>query len=66
MTDEQKATYIQSQSTCAFIEAQAMIAANKEREDKGEAPPYDQNAFRNLLNEYWISHNATLNVFYDL
>ena len=65
MTDEQKVAYVQSQSLCAFIETQAMIVANKEREAKGEALAYDEKAFRELFSAYSINHNEVIGLFYD-
>ena len=56
MTDEQKAAFIQGQAACAMIECQGMLAANKERESRGEALAYNQKSFQNIIDFYCIHH----------
>lgn len=64
MTDEQKAAFVQAQAVCAMIECQGMLAANKEREDRGAALAYDEESFQNLINCYCIHQNDVI-AFYQ-
>ena len=61
MTPEQRAAYIQAQSTCAMIEAMGMQALNMQREQQGYSMAYDDEAFFKLIDKYGIGHNAVLN-----
>lgn len=63
MTDEQRAAFVFSQSTCALIEAMGMVAENKYREHRGETIAYVEDSFDALLNKYGIHHNAVLTTF---
>lgn len=45
MTPEQQAAYLNVQSVLAQIEMQSMIAANQERETKGQAQAYGEQSF---------------------
>jgi hypothetical protein len=60
MDEKAKAAYIISQSACAMIAMQGMVAANKERELKGEVIPYDEKAFMDLMGEYGLHHNTVV------
>ena len=59
-----KVVYIQGQIACALIELEAMKVANQERQDKGQANAYGEEAFIELQNKYVISHNAVLSHLY--
>lgn len=65
MTEEQKVAYIIAQSVCAFIETQAMIAENQNREHRGESLAYTEDAFNALLEKYPIGHNAVMKIIND-
>ena len=60
MTDEQRAAFLISQTTCAMIEAMGMHADNMQRQHQGASMAYDGGAFENLINKYGIGHNAAL------
>jgi len=60
MTPEQQAAYIQSQSTCALIEAFGMIAKNIQDQAVKSPITYGERAFNDLINRYGIHHNAAL------
>lgn len=63
MTPEQQAAYVMGEAMAAFIEAQSMIVANKEREMQGKAYAYGEEAFLALQTKYCIRHNAMLTLF---
>lgn len=65
MTADQKAAFIQSQSTIAFIEAMKMVAENEWREHIGQPPRYDGSDFQRLLDRFEpiIGNNAVINLF---
>jgi hypothetical protein len=58
--DLQNIVYIFGMAVGAMIELQAMIAANKERENKGLAMAYDEAAFTKLQEDYQLYHNSIL------
>ncbi len=60
MTEEQRAAFLISQSVATMVEALGMVAANDNRKNRGEAMAYDEDAFRKLLDESGIHHNAAL------
>lgn len=65
MNYAQAAAYVNSQVACALLEMQGMVAANvaASKNHRGYeyfVPPYDQNAFKALIDQYGISHNAVL------
>jgi hypothetical protein len=64
MTDEQSVAYVQSQATCALIEAMGMQAENANRKYRGEAPAYDEKAFTDLIEKWGIHHNGVLGLFH--
>jgi hypothetical protein len=61
MISEENAAFINSQTACALIEMQGMVAANTLREDQGHTIAYDESAFLKLIEKYGIHHNAVLN-----
>ncbi|MHB8413981.1 MAG: hypothetical protein ACYDB1_01105 [Acidiferrobacteraceae bacterium] len=65
MTDQEKAAYIHSQVACALIEMEAMRAANQYREIQGCTPTYGEEAFRKIIENYPIHHNAVMSLFRD-
>lgn len=65
MTKEQKAAYVYSQTTCALIEMQSQVMANFERQRKGEAIAYNEEAFYDLINKWGIHHNDVISLFHD-
>lgn len=58
--DFQNIVYIFGMAVGAMIEMQAMIAANKERENQGLALAYDETAFTKLQEDYQLYHNSIL------
>ena len=65
MDKAQQAAYVNAMTTAAYIEALSMTAANVEREQRGHAPAYDEEAFLNLITKYGIHHNQILEMFHD-
>lgn len=65
MTEEQKAAYVIGEAVAAFIECQAMIQANKDREAQGYNPAYGEEAFLGLQEKYCICHNSVLSLFHS-
>ena len=65
MNEQQKAAYIFSQSVCALIELEAMKAANKERELRGEMLAYHEEVIMELFSKYSIGHNDVIGYFHD-
>ncbi len=63
MTPEQQVAFVQSQVACLLVELEAMKAANMEREHRGEAIAYGEDAFRELLGRYTVQHNDVLTYF---
>lgn len=63
MTDEQKASFINSQVTCALIKAMGMKTANDLAIDTHAYPPYQEFEFGDLIQEYAIGHNDVINFF---
>jgi len=64
MTPEQKAAYVFAQAVCAIGEIEGMKALNSEREHKGCALAYDEEAFLKVSEKYGIHHNAVLTIFH--
>jgi len=56
----EKLAYVISQSACAYIRAQAMIAENQLREMQGLAPAYGEDDFMALIDDFCIGHNSVL------
>lgn len=63
MTPEQQAAYIMAQAASAMIEAIGMAAENLQRDRRGEAIAYNEQAFTDLILKYGIYHNATIGFF---
>jgi hypothetical protein len=59
-TPEQKAAYLNSQTACALIKMQSMMAENQERESQGKSLAYGEEAFLALIDKYGIHHNAAV------
>jgi hypothetical protein len=55
-----KVAYLNSQITCAMIEAMGMQAENKQREILGQSPAYVENSFMQLLDKYGLHHNSVI------
>jgi hypothetical protein len=67
MTPEQKAAFINAQSVMMYCELQEMIAANKEREQRGHSLAYPEDTFANLYASYnhVLGYNAVVKFFED-
>lgn len=65
MDEISRAAYIISQAVAAYIEAQSMIMANKEREIKVMAFAYDEAAFYDLIDKYGIGTNTVIEYLRD-
>ena len=63
MTPEQKAAFIMAQTAAVQAEIAGMQAENTFREMQGKTIVYDHEAFRRLIDEYGISHNAVVSFF---
>ncbi len=61
-----RVAYVMSQVVCAQIEMEAMKAANRECQNKGEPDAFDQKAFMELLQKYPIGHNAVISFLNNL
>ena len=57
MNAEDERVYVQSQIACAMIEMEAMKAANSQHP---QDQPYEEKAFRDLIDKYGIYHNAVI------
>ena len=60
MNEDQKIIYARGLLLQAEITMQAMIAANKQSEIRGESPAYGETAFTNLIDEFGVHHNALI------
>lgn len=58
MNEEQRLMYVRGMLLNYEIQLHAMITANKEREAKGEALAYGEEAFLKLVN--YVNHNTIL------
>ena len=65
MTPEQKAAYVQGMSVSALADIEAMKIANAERDSRGEAPAYNEEAFAAIPQKYGLYHNALVLWFLD-
>ncbi len=63
MTDEQKAAYVQSQSTCALIEALGMMSQNMQQAVLGESMTFEMFNFDQLILEWDIDPKTVLGIF---
>ena len=63
MTPEQQAAYIMAQTAAVQAEIAGMQAENTFREMQGKTIAYDHEAFRSLIDQYGISHNAVVSFF---
>jgi hypothetical protein len=55
-----KGAYVNSQVTCAMIEALGMQAENERRKFNGESPIYIETDFQILIQKYGIGCNDVL------
>ena len=60
MSEERMIAFVNSQVACAMIEMEAMKASNTNREMRGEAIAYAEEAFIALINKYGIGHNTVI------
>lgn len=65
MTEEQKAAYVNAMAACVMAEALGMMTENLERVQEGEAPAYNQQAFRGPIDQYGVHSNGVLRLFHD-
>ena len=63
LTDDQLAAIVNARVASCLCEMQAMIAANAERESKGLAPVFGEDAFANLPEKHGIDDNSVFTVF---
>uniref|UniRef100_A0A6M3LFE7 Uncharacterized protein n=1 Tax=viral metagenome TaxID=1070528 RepID=A0A6M3LFE7_9ZZZZ len=64
MTEEQDIVYTEGIILQARIELEAMLAANKERERRGEALAYGEDAILAIRDKHGIHHNALVTNIY--
>jgi hypothetical protein len=65
MTPEQSAAFINSQTACALIEMQGMVAMNvtASKNHRGYShfvPPYSQSNFLELIDKYGLGYNTVV------
>lgn len=60
MNNEQRVAFINSQVTCAMIEAMGMQAENRQREIQQESPAFVADDFNRLQIKYGIDHNSVI------
>lgn len=60
MDQNERAAFIQSQAACAVVKALGMMADNQHRLSLGHTIAYDGDAFRELIDEHGIGHNAVV------
>lgn len=58
--DLQNIAYVMTQNTAAQVELNAMMAANQERLQRGEAQAYGEEAVRRIIDIYQLGHTAVL------
>jgi hypothetical protein len=63
MTQEQQAAYVVAMAACVNAEVAAMQAENQQRANRGESVAYTESAFRDLITNYGIHHNAVIGMF---
>lgn len=63
MTSAQAAAYVSAQSAAMLAELEGMKAANREREARGEAMAYGEDAFMALAGRFGVNHNAVIDLF---
>jgi len=56
MDKEQRIAFINSQVTCAMIQAMGMQAENKQREISQDSPAYVMDDFERLITDYDIGN----------
>jgi len=54
------AAFLNSQTTCAMIEAMGMQATNEQKKLMGEYPCYTESDFQSLISKYQIGYNDAL------
>lgn len=59
------AAYVSSQTMCAQIEMQGMIAENSYWEQKGEPIPYRKEDFDKIILKYNIHHNGVVTALWN-
>ena len=64
MTDEQKAAYVIGDAAVLVAELMGMMTANMQRQHRGEAMAYDEQAFQEAVARHSCHHNATLMLFH--
>ena len=56
----QNIAYVMTQNTSAQVELNAMLAANQERERRGESVAYNYETIMEIIDKYQLSHNAVI------
>lgn len=64
MTKIQVAAFVMAQATACQCELQAMLIANKERENQGYAPAYGVDAFLELPERFGLHHNVVVDLMH--
>ena len=60
---DEKTTYILAMAIGGIIEALGMYSENQHRLQRGETIAYGDDAFRDLMEDRGLHHNAILKVF---
>lgn len=55
--------YVIGQCVCLQARIAGMQAENLVAEGRGETPPYGEDAFEKVTNEYSVDHNSVLGLF---
>ncbi len=55
-----QAAYVMAQTAAAYARIEGMKAANAEREQRGHALAYSEDAFNEVANEFGLYHNAVV------
>jgi hypothetical protein len=63
MTDEQRASYIISQSVCAMAEIEAMKVENVIAALRNEYPLRTESDFQGVVSKYQLDHNSVISYF---
>ena len=58
--DLQNIAYIMTQNTAAQVELNAMMVANQERTNRGEAMAYSYERMMSIIDKYQLGHNSVI------
>lgn len=65
MDHEARIAFIQAQTVACLCELEAMKVANQERQENGYANAFDEMAFRELPEQYGLTHNQLVEYLRD-